>query len=205
VLTAAYRPGRSWVHRAPAGLKLLLLAAGLTALALVRSPVAVAAGAVLVAGLATVARLPARLLAAQVAPVAGMAALIAAFQMWLAGPATALVVAGSLLVAVTAAGVLTLTTRVEQLLDVVVAALGPLRRVGARPERVALVLALTLRSVPVLAGLVRQAQEARLARGARRSLRALAVPLLIRTLRHADQLGEALAARGVDDEDPPRA
>jgi biotin transport system permease protein len=31
-------------------------------------------------------------------------------------------------------------------------------------------------------------------------VRALAVPLVIRTVRHADRLGEALAARGVDDD-----
>jgi biotin transport system permease protein len=68
------------------------------------------------------------------------------------------------------------------------------------PERVALVLALAVRSVPVVAGLARDVQEARLARGAGRSVRAFAVPLVIRTVRYADRLGEALAARGVDDD-----
>ena len=35
--------------------------------------------------------------------------------------------------------------------------------------------------------------------GSRRARRAFAVPLVIRALRHADTLGEALVARGVDD------
>jgi biotin transport system permease protein len=67
------------------------------------------------------------------------------------------------------------------------------------PERVALVLALAVRSVPVITELAAEVQQARAARGAERSLRAFAVPFVIRSLRHADRLGEALEARGVDD------
>ena len=62
-----------------------------------------------------------------------------------------------------------------------------------------LVLALAVRSVPVLVGLAADVRQARAARGAERSVRAFAVPFVIRALRHADRLGEALAARGVDD------
>ena len=66
-------------------------------------------------------------------------------------------------------------------------------------KTVSLLLALTLRSIPVVATLAVQVQEARKARGAERSVRAFAVPLVIRTIRYADRLGEALLARGVDD------
>ena len=37
------------------------------------------------------------------------------------------------------------------------------------------------------------------ARGAQRSVKAFAVPLIVRALREADAMGEALLARGVDD------
>jgi len=80
-----------------------------------------------------------------------------------------------------------------------VATLRPLRRAGVDPERVALVLALAVRTVPVLVGIGGEVQQARAARGAERSVRAFAVPFVIRSLRHADRLGEALEARGVDD------
>jgi biotin transport system permease protein len=53
--------------------------------------------------------------------------------------------------------------------------------------------------VPVLTGLAAEVRQARRARGAGRSVRAFAVPLVIRTVRYADRLGEALIARGVDD------
>jgi len=53
--------------------------------------------------------------------------------------------------------------------------------------------------VPVVVGLAEEVREAQLARGLGMSPRAFAVPLVVRSLRHADALGEALAARGVDD------
>ena len=59
----------------------------------------------------------------------------------------------------------------------------PLRRFGVDPERVGLVLALAIRTVPVMTELARQVQEARIARGLSRSPRALAVPLVIRAER----------------------
>jgi biotin transport system permease protein len=77
--------------------------------------------------------------------------------------------------------------------------LAPLRRFGVNPERVGLVLAMTLRCIPLLSGLVSDVTEARKARGLGFSLRALAVPVVVGALRTADAMGEALAARGVDD------
>jgi biotin transport system permease protein len=60
-------------------------------------------------------------------------------------------------------------------------------------------MALGIRCVPVVVGLARQVREAQLARGLGASPRAFAVPLIVRSLRHADTLGEALVARGADD------
>ena len=199
MLLGAYLPGDSPVHRAPAGLKLAVLGVGLFLLALRPGlvPVLVGAGAVL--AVAALARIGPRLLVAQVRPLLWLLVPLTALQLWLSGAAVALTVAGGLLVAVAAAGLVTLTTRTEALLDALVAALRPLRRAGVEPERVALVLALAVRSVPVLAGIGAEVQQARAARGAERSVRAFAVPFVIRSLRHADRLGEALEARGVDD------
>ena len=58
---------------------------------------------------------------------------------------------------------------------------------------------LGIRCVPVVAGLAREVREAQIARGAVRDIRAFAVPLLVRALRDADAIGEALVARGFDD------
>jgi biotin transport system permease protein len=134
-----------------------------------------------------------------VRPVLWLLLPVTALQLWLSGPGRAVTVTGGVLVTVAGAGLVTLTTRTEALLDALVAVLRPLRRAGVDPERVALVLALAVRSVPVITELAAEVQQARAARGAERSLRAFAVPFVIRSLRHADRLGEALEARGVDD------
>ncbi|HET9654819.1 MAG TPA: energy-coupling factor transporter transmembrane protein EcfT [Kineosporiaceae bacterium] len=199
MLTGAYLPGNSPLHRAPAGLKLAGLTAFLVLIALLRSPAVVTAGTLLLAGLAALARIGPRVLFAQVRPVLLFAVLVAAFQTWTSGPAEAAVVTGTLLLAVAGAGLVTVTTRTQDLLDAVVAGLRPLRRCGVDPQRAGLVLALAVRTVPVLTELAGQVQQARVARGAERSPRAFVVPLVIRAVRHADRLGEALAARGVDD------
>jgi len=194
-----YVPGDSPVHRAPAGLKLAVLALLLLVLAVAPTTAVLIEGTAVVVGGAALSGVGARAVVAQVRPLLWVVVPVAVLQLLITGPAAAVRVVGALVLAVAAAGLVTLTTRTEELLDVLISVLRPLRRVGVDPDRVALVLALAVRSVPVLAGLAAEVRQARAARGAERSLRAFAVPLVIRSLRHADRLGEALAARGVDD------
>lgn len=198
-MTGLYLPGTSPLHRAPAGLKLLLLAVATTVLVALRSPSAVGVGALLVVGGYALARFSASVLVAQVRPLRWIALALVPFQWWQGGWRAATIVVGTMLVAVAAAALVTLTTRVIDVLDVVERVAAPLRHVGVRPDRLALLLALTLRTVPVLAATLDDVRDARRARGLERSPRALLVPLVVRTLRHADRLGEALVARGVDD------
>ncbi|QIS03162.1 energy-coupling factor transporter transmembrane protein EcfT [Nocardia brasiliensis] len=196
-----YRPGNSLLHRLPAGAKLLLLIAAIVAATvLARNPIQVGIAGLVVAGLFALARIPWRVAVAQLRPVVWMLLIIAAFQVLITSPARAVVVCGVLLISVALAALVTLTTRVSDLLDTVTRALGPLRRVGIDPERVGLLLALAIRCVPLLAGIVHEVAEARRARGLQWSMTALATPVLVRALRTADAMGEALAARGVDDE-----
>ncbi|MFC7960692.1 energy-coupling factor transporter transmembrane component T family protein [Rhodococcoides kroppenstedtii] len=195
-----YRPGTSLLHRLPAGAKLLLLmAAVIVILILVRRPVDVAVALAGVTAAYALAGFGPRVLVAQLRPLLWMILIIAAFQVWLTTPARATVVCGVLLVTVGAAGLVTLTTRVTAMLDTVGRALGPLRRVGVDPDRVGLLLALTIRLVPVLTDIVREVSEARKARGLQWSIAALATPVVVRALRTADALSDSLVARGVDD------
>lgn len=123
-----------------------------------------------------------------------------ALQWWMLGLNAAWVVCLRLVGALGAANLLTLTTRTEDLISAVERGLRPLRRWGVRPERIGLFVGLTLQAVAALSTIVGEVRDAQRARGASRSPMAFAVPLLVRTLRHADELGEALAARGVADE-----
>ena len=153
----------------------------------------------MVAGLYGVGGFGPRTLVAQVWPLRWIVLLLLPFQWWTAGWYAAVGIVGTLVVAVAAAGLVSLTTRVTDLLDVITRLLRPARALGVDPDRVALLLALTIRAVPVIAGTLQEARDARRARGLERSTRALVTPVVVRTIRHADRVGDALAARGVDD------
>ncbi|WP_327115641.1 energy-coupling factor transporter transmembrane protein EcfT [Nocardia sp. NBC_01730] len=196
-----YLPGDSLLHRMPAGLKLVLLIVSIvTATVFVHSPPQVGVAGVVVAGLLAVAGIPVKVALAQLRPVVWLVLIIAVFQALITSPARAVVVCGVLLISVALAALVTLTTRVTDLLDTVTRALGPLRKVGVDPDRVGLLLALAIRCVPLLAGIVHDVAQARRARGLQWSMTALATPVLVRALRTADAMGDALAARGVDDD-----
>ncbi|WP_072805622.1 energy-coupling factor transporter transmembrane component T family protein [Rhodococcoides yunnanense] len=195
-----YRPGNSVLHRLPAGVKLLLLIASiLVATITVRTPLEVGIVAVMVAALFAVARIPATVALAQLRPIVWMLLIIGVFQVIITSPARAIVVCGLLLISVALAAVFTLTTRVSDMLDTVTRALEPTRRLGVDPERIGLMLALAIRCIPLLATIVHEVAEARKARGLQWSMTALASPVLVRALRTADAMGDALVARGVDD------
>lgn len=199
-MLSLYRPGTSPVHRAPAGLKLAVLAALGVGLFLTARPLVVGgvlAGVLLIA--LGVARLPVRSLAVQVRPVwPWLLALFAVHLLvtdWLTGLVTVL----RLLALVSAAAVVTATTRVTALVAVVERLAAPLRVVGVRPARVGLVIAMTLRFIPLVAERAARIREAQAARGAERARLTIVVPLLIEVLRTATTVGEALDARGADD------
>ncbi|EID77504.1 MULTISPECIES: energy-coupling factor transporter transmembrane component T family protein [Rhodococcus] len=196
-----YRPGDSLLHRMPAGLKLLLLIASIVmATVFVRTPLEVGVVVLVVGLLFAVASIPWRVAVAQLRPVVWMLLIIAVFQVLITSPARAVVVCGVLLISVALAALVTLTTRVTDMLDTVSRALGPLRRFGVDPDRIGLLLALAIRCIPLLTGIVQEVAQARKARGLQWSMTALATPVLVRALRTADAMGDALVARGVDDD-----
>ena len=193
-----YRPGTSVLHRARAGLKLLALLGAVTVIVLLQTPWQLGIAAVVIAAGFAIARIPARVAAAQLWPLRWLLLLTAVFQVIFAGPDRALMVCGTLLLTVAAAALVTLTTRVTAMLDLCRWLLRPFGR-WVDADRVGLLLALTIRCVPLLATVVSEVSAARKARGQGFSLRAMAAPVVVRALRTADEMGAALVARGVDD------
>jgi biotin transport system permease protein len=192
-------PGTSVLHRAPAGPKLLVMVgAGVASVFLDKVWQVALALAVVLAGYAA-AELTLRTVARQLRPLVWIGAVTAGFHLVVNGWERATVIVGVLAVLVLVAALVTLTTRTTELVDAVVAGCRPLRVLRVDPERVGLVIALGIRCVPVVVGLAEGVRDAQRARGLAASPRAFAVPLIVRSLRHADALGEALAARGLDD------
>lgn len=195
-----YRPGSSPLHRLPAGTKFAaLVLLGIGSIWLQRSWLVVLGCVALALVLYPVAGFGLRVLWAQLRPMALVLAFTAFFQLWAGDWRQAVCIVGMLVALVLFAALVTLTTRTTELVDVVVRICGPLRRFGVDPELVGLVINLGIRCVPLVAGIAQEVREAQVARTGSFSLRAFAVPLVVRCLRDADSVGEALAARGVDD------
>ncbi len=195
-----YREGSSLLHRLPAGVKLAgLVIVGIASTLVIRTPVVTAAALLVVLLGYAVARMPVGVLLQMLRPLLLVVVPLAIFQTVVAGWERAVVIVGVLLMLVLLANLVTLTTRTSDLVDVVVRVCAPLRRVGVNPERVGLMLQLAIRAVPLVIDLGRRVREAQHARGLTASPRAFAVPLIVGALRRADDLGDALAARGLDD------
>ncbi|HEY5981662.1 MAG TPA: energy-coupling factor transporter transmembrane protein EcfT [Microlunatus sp.] len=198
-LLGLYLPGGSLLHRAPAGAKLV----GLVALAVVSQLLGewwqrcLLLLAVLL--LYPAAGIGLRFAVRQLRSLWWVLAAVAVAQVVVASWQLAVSVTVTILLLVLAAGLVTLTTTTTALSDVVVRTLGPFRRFGVAPERVGLLLALSIRAVPIVLGLAEQLRDAQRARGLPVGPRVFAVPLLVRALRHAQRLGDALIARGLDD------
>ena len=194
-----YRPGSSPVHRLRPGLKLTLLVLAGAGSVFVDEPWQVGVCLLVVGAGYAVAGFSPKVLLQQARPLLWILLLVGGFHLVVNGWHRAVVVTGVILALVLLAGLVTLTSRTTALVDALVTVLRPLRRTGLDPDRIALLLALGIRSVFVVAQIAEEVRDAQRARGLTASPRAYAVPLIIRSLRHADALGEALVARGVDD------
>lgn len=198
-LLGLHSPADTWLHRAGPGPKLAGLALLGVAVVVLRGPtwgVGLLCAAV---GAAVVARVPWRATVRGLVPVLVTAAGIGAYQTWQRGADVGVEVAADLLATVVAATVVTATTPADRMLDLVVRASRPLRRLGADPETVGLAVALVLRAVPALERTTAEVRDAARARGLERSPRALLVPAAVRAVGRARLTGEALAARGLGD------
>jgi biotin transport system permease protein len=195
-----HQPGDSVVHRAPAGAKMLALAAFGAVSAFVHTPVLAAA----LVGVAILgfpaARIGPGAVARRIRPLAVVVVLVGAAQVvgggtWL----HAATVVGSYLALLLAATLVSLTTPTAEIVQALTRALGPLHRIGIDPDRAGLLLALGIRAVPQVVDLARTVRDAQRARGLTADPRAFAVPLIVRSLRQADLTSDALRARGIDD------
>lgn len=195
-----YQPGTSVLHRMPVGAKLL----GLLVVSIAGVAVRGVATTGVLLGLAVVACLVAGVRLGRAARalrgvVVGLA-LLAAYQVWQQGGERAFVVVGSLVAMVLLATAFTTTTSIERMVDAITRWLQPFRRLGVRPELVALAFSLLVRGIPLTLEIAAETRDAARARGLERSPRAYLTPLVIRVVAHARATGEALHARGIGDD-----
>ncbi|WP_204115430.1 energy-coupling factor transporter transmembrane component T family protein [Shimia biformata] len=191
-----YSPGTSRLHRARAGWKLLALMAFGTAIFLTDTLWHVLAAGGVVVALFLLSGLTLRQAWAQVRPAIWILAILFVVQGIINSWALGAFVVARFAVLLTAAGLLTLTTRASDMIDAITFGLGFLRPVGVNPAKVGLTFSLALRFIPVLGQITQEVREAQKARGLERSLIAVALPVAIRTIKMADDVADAIDARG---------
>lgn len=196
-MISLYRPGRSPLHRAPAWAKLVGLAVLALAASLFPHTVWTALGAlVVVLALYAIGGPGPVEFGCQLWRAKWIVVVLAVSQVIFLGPEAAIIGTTRVVAVVLLAALVTLTTPMGEMLETLERALEPLRRLGLDPWRVAFTVSLTIAAVPVIADLSRQIREARRARGVRLGLHGI-VTLLVLTLRHADDVADALTARGL--------
>ena len=101
-----------------------------------------------------------------------------------------------MITAVALANLVTMTTRLSDMMGVVRWMLTPMRLMGFRTERVELVMALVVRFTPVLAQKGAALTTAWRARSARRPRWRILIPFAVLAIDDAEHVAEALRARG---------
>lgn len=199
ILVGVYQPGRSLLHRAPVGVKVLGLAVLSVVVVAVRSMPWALVFLVVALGIALVGRVRLRTLVRAARTVLLFAAFAAALQWCWYGRDKAIETLLDVVTLALLAVTLSATTPIQVMLDAIVRWIRPLRHVGVDPERVALTLALAIGALPGTLALAVETRDAARARGLERHPRAYLTPFVIRVIARAHETGDALLARGVGD------
>jgi len=199
-LFGTYRPSGSPLEAVSVGWKYVLL------LALTISAIAVgrwwfSLGAVLVAVAILVwAKVGVRRAVGLGLGMVVVCALIVAVQAFAGQVMAGVVIVENLVLALYATRLLTLTTPIPELVDGIATACRPLRLIRVDPDRIALAVAVMLRSLPHLLGAFDDVRDAMTARGLRRNPVAYVAPVVVRAVAYAHATGDALAARGLGED-----
>ncbi|WP_316668781.1 CbiQ family ECF transporter T component [uncultured Propionibacterium sp.] len=197
----AYRAGHSPMHRVPVAVKyLLLVVVGVVPFFagrwLVSVTASVASALVLVVG--------ARRSPRELNPMLGvlvMNALILVYDYFFLDWRNGVIFVCGMLSCLWLARSLTCTTPASALMDAIAALARPFRSLGAKPEKLALTIAIMWNAIPGLLLSVRQVRDAARARGVERASWRFAAPVVIGAVGRALEMGEALQARGLADSD----
>ncbi|GGA13165.1 energy-coupling factor transporter transmembrane component T family protein [Neptunicoccus cionae] len=188
---------QSWAHRIPVGWKL----ATLFALTFVTFPLdsiapIVAGLALVLLGWTSLGRAGFQASLRALRPVLWFVVIILVYHIFVGRLHQGAVIVLKMLLLFGFANFVTMTSRLSDMMDLVIRLLSPLRRVGIPPERIALAFALVIRFTPVLGQRGARLAEAWRARSARRAGPRIIAPLAVSALDDADQVAEALRARG---------
>lgn len=186
------------MHRLPASIKILLSLAGSLVLFATNDLALLTGLTIAIVSLYVAARLPLSTVFAALRPVLILCGLIFVLQLAFSGLPQAVATVLRVIALVLLTSLVTLTTRLSDMLDTLTSAARGLAPLGIDPPKIALAAGLTIRFIPMLLHDIEEVQIARKARGASGFSVLAAGPLIIKILRMTDALGNAIAARGFE-------
>lgn len=198
MLTSLHVEGERGLHRLGAEAKLAGLAAAGVALFLSSSAVVLGVALALAMALYLTAGMRPGTALRRIAPTLYSVAFLMAFNLVFLPPAEVAVLALRILTLVFAAAAVTATTRLEAMMTAVDRLTRPFERLGLlRPGDAGLTVGLCLRFVPEILARYHALAEAHRARGIKIRPLTMIGPLIILTLRQADDIAAAIDARGL--------
>ena len=198
-MITVYKAGNSWLHRIPAGRKLLALTLLLLAISIWgRAAIALGLGAALCLSAFLTAGFGTAGFARQLWAMRWLLLIMLVPGLIFLPWQTAITNTARLVECVLLASVFSFTTKTADLLKTIERAATPLRRFGVNPASIGLVLTITISSIPLILKFAGNVREAQLARGVQPNIVRTTVPLLVASLKHSDDFAEALMARGVE-------
>ncbi|WP_336287779.1 MULTISPECIES: energy-coupling factor transporter transmembrane component T family protein [unclassified Bartonella] len=193
-----YFPQDTLIHRLRPEVKLVFLTICATIIIMVSSIPLLSLFLLFVALLYRVAKIPFENILKQLKSTGLFLVLIFVFQAifnnWLTGFEVIL----RLVTLIFLASLVSLTTKVSDMVTSIEAGLRPFRCLGINPSKFSMVLSMTIRFIPVVSEKFNEVREAQKARGFDTNIFALAMPLILRTIKMASEVAEALDARSYD-------
>lgn len=197
-MLSLYYPTWSLIHRTPTWLKFAILAIGSAALFfLPNSYWSLTVTAIPLLGY-LLARLPLRIIGTDLARMAFLLVFLLITQLIFNEPHIAATVIARLTTIILAAQLFTRTTKIQQIITTIETLTTPLKPLGANPYKIGLAVALMLSALGQIVGFIQQVREAQRARGVRLAPWSWVVPVLVLSLKHADDVADALIVRGLD-------
>ncbi len=197
MLISTYSSGNSIVHTAKPMTKVLLLICSCTLLFVWENWISLALASLLIGGLYIIAKISHQNIVAAIKPALWVLLFIFAVQVYLVDWLFASFVVLRFITMIMAASLLTLTTKTSDLISGIEGFLGRFLS-EKNSESISLALSLCFRFIPMVRKIFEEVKEAQKARGLDRSWRALVTPTIIRTLKSADEISEAIVARSID-------
>lgn len=197
-MQSLYVEGNSLMHRLSPRAKLLTLAALGVVLFIGDNIVLLSIAVLLTAAVYRAIGLPLVTALARLRPVFLTIAFVALFSLLFNSWQDALVTLLRLTALMLFAATVTATTAIAEFIDEVTALARPLERTGwVQADDIGLAVGLVLRFVPEILGRYQAIREAHTARGLKVRPTTLLAPLIILTLRDADNIAAAIDARGI--------